>query len=142
MHVAASNPQAIDPSGLDPAVVLREKDVLADKAKAQGKPANVVDKIVESGLKTFYKEVCLLDQPFIHDDKKSVAQALKEAEGKAGAPIKVTGFVRFALGEGIERAGFRFRRRGGGNGEGLNAGVYFGRPIEGGRKRARRTRHG
>ena len=84
MHVAASNPQAIDPSGLDPALIRREKDVLADKAKAQGKPANVVDKIVESGLKTFYKEVCLLDQPFIHDDKKSVAQALKEAEGKAG----------------------------------------------------------
>ena len=103
MHVAASNPQAIDPSGLDPAVVRREKDVLADKAKAQGKPTNVVDKIVESGLKTFYKEVCLLDQPFIHDDKKSVAQALKEAEGKVGAPIKVTGFARFALGEGIER---------------------------------------
>ena len=87
MHVAASNPQAIDPSGLDPAAVRREKDVLSDKAKAQGKPANVVDKIVESGLKTFYKEVCLLDQPFIHDDKKSVAQALKEAEGKVGAPI-------------------------------------------------------
>jgi elongation factor Ts len=103
MHVAASNPQAIDPSGLDPAVVNREKGVLADKAKAQGKPANVVDKIVESGLKTFYKEVCLLDQPFIHDDKKSVAQALKEAEGKVGAPIKVTGFVRFDRGEGIER---------------------------------------
>ncbi|MBX9777968.1 MAG: translation elongation factor Ts [Xanthobacteraceae bacterium] len=103
MHVAASNPQAIDPSGLDPAVISREKDVLADKAKAQGKPANVVDKIVESGLKTFYKEVCLLDQPFIHDDKKSVAQALKEAEGKVGAPIKVTGFVRFDRGEGIER---------------------------------------
>ena len=67
MHVAAANPQAIDSSGLDPAVVRREKDVLADKAKAQGKPANVVDKIVESGLKTFYKEVCLLDQPFVHD---------------------------------------------------------------------------
>ncbi len=103
MHVAASNPQAIDPSGLDPAVVRREKDVLADKAKAQGKPANVVDKIVESGLKTYYKEVCLLEQPFIHDDKKTVAQALKEAEGKVGGPIKVTGFVRYALGEGIER---------------------------------------
>ena len=103
MHVAAANPQAVDPSGLDPAVVAREKDVLADKVKAQGKPANVIEKIVESGLKTFYKEVCLLDQPFIHDDKKSVAQALKEAEGKVGAPIKITGFVRYALGEGIER---------------------------------------
>jgi elongation factor Ts len=103
MHVAAANPQAIDPSGLDRATIDREKGVLADKAKAQGKPASVVEKIVESGLKTFYKEVCLLDQPFIHDDKKSVAQALKESEGKVGAPIKVGGFVRFALGEGIER---------------------------------------
>jgi elongation factor Ts len=103
MHVAAANPQAIDASGLDPSVVRRETDVLSEKAKAQGKPANVIEKIVESGLKTFYKEVCLLDQPFIHDDKKSVAQALKESEGKAGAPIKLTGFVRFALGEGIER---------------------------------------
>jgi elongation factor Ts len=103
MHVAASNPQAIDPSGLDPELVRREKEVLAEKAKAQGKPANVIDKIVESGLKTFYKEVCLLDQPFIHDDKKSVAQALKEVEGKVGASIKLTGYVRYALGEGIER---------------------------------------
>jgi elongation factor Ts len=103
MHVAAANPQAVDASGLDPVVVEREKNVLADKFKAQGKPAAMIEKIVESGLKTFYKEVCLLDQPFIHDDKKSVAQAVKEAEGKVGGPIKVTGFVRFALGEGIDR---------------------------------------
>ncbi len=103
MHVAAANPQAVDPAGLDPAVVEREKNVLADKFKAQGKPAAMIEKIVESGLKTFYKEVCLLDQPFIHDDKKSVAQAIKEAEGKVGGPIKVTGFKRFALGEGIDR---------------------------------------
>jgi len=103
MHVAASNPQAIDSSGLDAEVVRREKDVLADKYKAQGKPANVVEKIVESGLKTFYKEVCLLDQAYIHEPDKSVSQALKEAEGKAGGPIKVTGFVRYALGEGIDR---------------------------------------
>jgi elongation factor Ts len=103
MHVAAANPLAVDPAGLDPAVVEREKNVLADKFKAQGKPAAMIDKIVESGLKTFYKEVCLLDQPFIHDDKKSVAQAVKETEGKVGGPIKVTGFVRFALGEGVEK---------------------------------------
>jgi elongation factor Ts len=103
MHVAASNPQAIDPSGLDPDVVRREKEVLADKYKAQGKPANVIEKIVESGLKTFYKEVCLLDQAYIHDPDKTVSQAIKEAEGKVGAPIKVTGFVRYALGEGIDR---------------------------------------
>jgi elongation factor Ts len=103
MHVAASNPQAIEASGLDPAVVKREKDVLADKFKAQGKPANVIEKIVESGLKTFYKEVCLLEQTYVHDDKKTVAQALKEAEGKVGGAIKITGFVRYALGEGIEK---------------------------------------
>jgi elongation factor Ts len=103
MHIAASNPQAIESSGLDPAVVAREKDVLADKFKQQGKPANVIDKIVESGLKTFYKEVCLLEQIYVHDDKKTVAQALKEAEGKVGGSIKVVGFVRYALGEGIEK---------------------------------------
>jgi elongation factor Ts len=103
MHVASANPQAVDPSGLDPALVQREKDVLADKFKQQGKPANMIEKIVESGIKTFYKEVCLLDQPFIFDDKKSVTQALKEAEGKVGGPIKVTGFVRYKLGEGVEK---------------------------------------
>jgi elongation factor Ts len=104
MHVAATNPQALDPAGLDPAVVAREKNVLADKYRQQGKPENVIEKIVESGLKTYYKEVCLLEQAFIHDEKgKPVAQALKEAEGKIGAPVKITGFVRYALGEGIEK---------------------------------------
>jgi elongation factor Ts len=103
MHVAAANPQAVDSTGLDPAVVAREKDVLADKFKAQGKPANVIEKIVESGLKTFYKEVCLVEQAYIHDPDKSVAQVLKEAEGRIGAPVKITGFVRYALGEGIDK---------------------------------------
>ncbi len=104
MHVAAANPQAIDPSGLDPVVVKREKDVLADKYRQQGKPENVIEKIVESGLKTYYKEVCLLEQAFIHDSGgKSVAQVLKEVEGKLGAPVKIAGFVRYALGEGIEK---------------------------------------
>lgn len=77
--------------------------MLADKYRQQGKPDNVIEKIVESGLKTYYKEVCLLEQPFIFDDKKSVAQALKEAEGKVGGPVKITAYARFALGEGIER---------------------------------------
>jgi len=103
MHIAASNPIAIDASGVDPAVVKREKDILADKFRQQGKPEAMIDKITESGLKTFYKEQTLLEQPFIHDDKKSVGQALKEAEGKVGGPIKVTAFTRFALGEGIEK---------------------------------------
>ena len=105
MHIAASNPQAVEPSGLDPAVVERERGVLADKFRQQGKPDNVIAKIVESGLKTYYKEVCLLEQPYVHDDKgkQTVAQALKEAEGKVGGPIKVTCFVRFAVGEGVEK---------------------------------------
>ncbi len=108
MHVAASNPQAVDPSGLDPQVVAREKDILADKFRAQGKPEAMITKIVESGLKTFYKEACLLDQPYIHDPDKTVAQALKDAEAKVGGPIKVAGFVRYALGEGIDRPGDDF----------------------------------
>ena len=86
-----------------PELVKREKDVLADKYRQQGKPENVIEKIVESGLKTYYKEVCLLEQAFIHDTGKSVAQAVKEAEGKVGAPVKIAGFVRYALGEGIEK---------------------------------------
>jgi elongation factor Ts len=97
-HVAAANPQAVDSTSLD-----REKTVLAEKAKEQGKPANVIDKIVEGGLRAFYKEVCLLDQGYIREEKKSVGQVLKEAEAKVGAPIKVKGFVRYLLGEGIEK---------------------------------------
>jgi elongation factor Ts len=105
MHIASTNPLSIDQSGVDAAVIKREKDILADKFRQQGKPENMIEKIVESGLKTFYKEQTLLEQPFIFDDtgKKSVAQALKEAEGKFGGPIKITSFVRFALGEGIEK---------------------------------------
>ena len=103
MHVAAANPVALDAAGIDPEVVRREKDVLADKSRQQGKPPHVIEKIVESGLKTYYKEVCLLEQAFIHDTGKSVAQAVKEAEGRVGGPIKVAGFVRYALGEGIEK---------------------------------------
>jgi len=103
MHVASANPLAIDPAGVEPAIVKREKDILADKFRQQGKPEAMIEKITESGLKTFYKEQTLLEQAFIFDDKKSVAQALKEAEGKVGGPVKITGFVRYALGEGIEK---------------------------------------
>jgi elongation factor Ts len=103
MHIASSNPLAVDASGVDPAIVKREKDILADKFRQQGKPEAMIEKITESGLKTFYKENTLLEQPFIFDDKKSVAQALKENEGKVGGPIKVAGYVRYALGEGIEK---------------------------------------
>jgi elongation factor Ts len=101
MHIAAASPIALDPAGVDPATVAREKAVLADKNA--GKPPHVLEKIVESGLKTFYKEVCLLDQAYVHDPAKSVAQAVKEAEKSVGAPISIKGFVRFALGEGVEK---------------------------------------
>ena len=101
MHVAAASPLALDPRGIDPATIARERSVLTEKNA--GKPPQVLEKIVESGLKTYYKEVCLLDQPFVHDPAKSVAQAVKEAEKTVGAPIAVRGFVRFALGEGVEK---------------------------------------
>lgn len=103
MHIAAASPQAVEASGLDPAVVAREREVLAAKAREQGKPENVIDRIVESGLKTFYKEVCLLDQAYVHEPAKSVAQAIKEAEARLKTAVRVAGFVRYALGEGIER---------------------------------------
>jgi elongation factor Ts len=101
MHVAAAAPLALNSEGVDPATIARERAVLAEKNA--GKPANVIEKIVESGLKTFYKEVCLLDQAYVHDPAKSVAQAVKDAEKTVGAPIAVTGFVRYALGEGVEK---------------------------------------
>ncbi len=101
MHVAAASPIALDAAGLEPETVARERAVLAEKNA--GKPANVLEKIVESGLKTFYKEVCLVDQAYVHDPAKTVAQAIKEAEKTVGAPIAITGFVRYALGEGVEK---------------------------------------
>jgi elongation factor Ts len=101
MHVAAASPLALNAESVDPAMVARERGVLAEKNA--GKPAHVLEKIVESGLKTYYKEVCLLDQAYVHDSAKSVAQALKEAEKTVGAPIALTGFVRYALGEGVEK---------------------------------------
>jgi hypothetical protein len=101
MHVAATNPVALDLASVDPEVLAREKAILADKNA--GKPANVLEKIVESGMKSYAKEYCLLDQAYIHDTGKSVGQALKDAEGKLGGPVKLTGFARFALGEGIAK---------------------------------------
>jgi elongation factor Ts len=103
MHIAAANPQALDQASLDPETVRREKDILAEKFKAQGKPANLIEKIVDSGLKTFYKEVCLVEQDYIHEPGKTVTQAVKETEAKVAAPIKLTGYVRFKVGDGIDR---------------------------------------
>jgi elongation factor Ts len=103
LHIAAANPLALDSSDLDPAIVARERAVL--EGKNAGKPAHVLEKIVESGLKSYYKEVCLLDQPSIHAEHagKTIGQAVKEVEKTAGAPVSVKAFVRYALGEGIEK---------------------------------------
>jgi elongation factor Ts len=103
MHVSWANPQALDPSGLNAEELARERGVLAEKARASGKPDNVIEKMVEGGLKAHYKEHCLLEQSYVHDPGKTVGQALKEAEAKVGAPVKIAGYVRFALGEGIDR---------------------------------------
>ncbi|MGO9429507.1 translation elongation factor Ts [Rhodoblastus sp.] len=101
MHVAAAGPLALDAAGIDPAVLEREKNVLREKNA--GKPAHVLEKIVESGLKTYFKEVTLLEQAYIHDNAKTVAQAVAEAAKTVGAPVALTGFVRYGLGEGIEK---------------------------------------
>ena len=101
MHVAATSPLGLDSSSIDPAVVEREKAVLADKNA--GKPAHILEKIVDSGLKSYFKEVSLLDQSYIHDNSKTVALAVQDAEKAVGAPIALKGFARFALGEGIEK---------------------------------------
>jgi elongation factor Ts len=103
MHIAAANPQAVDTSSLDPEFVERERAVLTEQAKESGKPAEVIAKMVEGRLRKFYEEVVLLQQPFVHDPDNTVAKAMEAAAKDAGAPIKITGFYRFALGEGIER---------------------------------------
>jgi len=103
MHIAFANPQSIDVGSLDKALVERERGILTEQAKESGKPANVIEKMVVGRLRKFYEEVVLLAQPFVHDPDLTVEKALVAAEKEADAPIKITGFYRFALGEGIDR---------------------------------------
>jgi elongation factor Ts len=103
MHVAAANPLALTDAELDPAAVEREKAIFADQARASGKPDNIIGKMVEGRLRKFYEEVVLLKQAFVLNPDVTVEKALKEAEKEIGAPATITGFVRFALGEGIEK---------------------------------------
>ena len=98
MQVAATNPMALDASSLDPAAVEREREVYRQKALEEGKPANIVDKIAEGAVKKFQKEVCLLEQPYIRDDKKTVADVVREAAKAVNDTITVTGFERIQLG--------------------------------------------
>jgi elongation factor Ts len=101
MHIAATNPIALDIAGVPADILAREKAILAEKN--QGKKPEVLEKIFQSSLKSYAKEHCLLDQPYIHDSSKSVGQALKDAEGRVGAPVKIASFVFYKLGDGIEK---------------------------------------
>ncbi len=103
MHVAATKPESVSTSDLDPRAVDRERRILADQAKESGKPEAVVAKMVEGRLRKYYQEVVLLEQVFVVDNESRVAQVVERAAKDAGAPIAVKGFSRFALGEGIER---------------------------------------
>jgi elongation factor Ts len=103
MHVAAISPLALTAEEVDPAAVAREKAIFTEQARESGKPDNVIEKMIEGRMRKFYEEVVLLKQSFVINPDLTVEKALKEAEKDIGAPAQITGFVRFALGEGIER---------------------------------------
>jgi elongation factor Ts len=103
MHVAATNPLALTAEEVDASAVEREKAIYADQARQSGKPENIIEKMVEGRMRKFFEEVVLLKQSFVMNPDVTVEQALKDAEAEIGAPAKITGFVRFALGEGIEK---------------------------------------
>ena len=103
MHVAAASPLYLDTAAVPAAVLDRERGVLRDQALASGKAGAIVDRMVEGRLRKFYEEFVLLDQIFVVDQETRIAKVVENAAKSAGAPIAITGFVRFALGEGIER---------------------------------------
>jgi elongation factor Ts len=103
MHVAAANPQAVDRDGVDAESLKRERDILSEQARASGKPENIVEKMVEGRLRKFYEDVCLVEQVFVIDGETPVGKVVEAAAKDLGAPVKVAGFVRFALGEGVEK---------------------------------------
>lgn len=98
MQIAATSPLALDETGIDPAILERERNVYREKALAEGKPAAIVEKIVEGAIKKYYKEVCLLDQPYIRDDKKVIRDLLNDAIAILGENISLGRFTRFQLG--------------------------------------------
>ena len=103
MHIAAANPLALNAEDLDPALIERERAIAEEKAKESGKPANIIEKMVEGGLAKFRKESALVSQLFVMDNKTPVADVVAAAGKEAGAPIALMGFVRFQMGEGIEK---------------------------------------
>ena len=104
MHVAAANPLAVRIEELDPKVVARERAIFAEQARESGKPEAIIEKMVEGRVRKFYEEVVLLSQAFVVDTENTVEKALKAVEKDLGAPISVTEFVCFRLGEGVEKA--------------------------------------
>lgn len=103
MHIANTKPLSISPDDIDPEVVERERAIFTEQAKESGKPAEIVAKMVEGRVRKFYEEVTLLAQTFVIDGESKVGDVVKAAEKDAGAPIKVTKFLCYALGEGIEK---------------------------------------
>ncbi|MDR1910234.1 MAG: translation elongation factor Ts [Holosporales bacterium] len=103
MHIAANAPHAVSIENLDPSAVERERAVLMEQTRSSGKPEDIVAKMVEGRLRKFYEEVVLLEQPFVMDNDRKVKQVVAEAEKELGGRITVSSFVRFALGEGIEK---------------------------------------
>jgi len=103
MHVAAAKPDFLGIADVDPAVLEREKAIYRDQAVASGKPADIVEKMLVGRVRKYYEEVVLTEQPYIMDDKMKVSAAVEKAAKEIGAPIKLAGFIRFGLGEGIEK---------------------------------------
>jgi elongation factor Ts len=103
MHVAAANPLALSRDAIDPGLVERERGVLSEKARASGKPEAIAERMVEGGLGKFFQEACLLEQTYVIDGESKVGQVIDKVAKDNGASIAVTGFVRYALGEGIEK---------------------------------------
>ena len=103
MHVAATNPLAVTSNDVDTDIADRERAIFAEQARESGKPDNIVEKMVEGRMRKFFEEVALMSQSFVINPDLTVEAALKEAEGSVGAPIKVSGFARIQLGEGVER---------------------------------------
>jgi elongation factor Ts len=103
MHIAAANPLALNAEDLDPALIERERAIAVEKATESGKPANIVEKMVEGSMAKFRKEHSLVSQLFVMDNKTPVSDVVAAASKDAGAPVELKGFVRFQLGEGIEK---------------------------------------
>jgi len=103
MHVAATNPASLNEADLDPGLVEREKQVLTEQARESGKPDNVIEKMISGRMNKFFQEVCLLKQSFVINPDLTVEKAVAEAEEGVGAPVMVAGFVRLAVGEGVEK---------------------------------------